>query len=217
MQVLFKFILINPALSLGLITSLCFIFYWHELKGNDKMVGLLVFCYFSFDAYATYLAIQHTHNQWLYNVAINIEVPLQIYIYWRISFASLKILITGLFVFVINMINLFFGQGLYVLNTFSYIPSLMVISLFSFMYLKTNFERIEENPFNNFLFWFSAATLFDSIVSIPTISLLSWFAFIYKDIAYKLIYLNKLVYSLWFLIIIIGLVWTSRQRKLLSL
>lgn len=180
------------------------------------LIGIFVGICFSFDLIAFIIGVYYKNNQWFYNIAVLLETSLLFYIYFELFNSSfvkrtIKYAYPGFLFFF--LINYFFIQGMYVFNNYTFVPSYAFLALLAFKHLQQCVDQLTENPFSNFFFWFSMANLLDFTVSAPLLGILSWFAYENETIARSLYLINDIVYVMWFTILSIGIVWTSRHRK----
>lgn len=197
---------------------------WNKLDLNETWVGLLIICNLVFDLFASLAAFHHDNvvegNLWIYNMAMLPQTILLVYIYGRVikKLIIKQIMIAGLMFFiVVYFVNLFYGQKEY-FNSYSYIISAILIAFMAFMYLHELVNSNKENIYSDFFFWFSVATFIDYTVTAPCIAGL----FLYPQIetgnkAWANLYnIVLLSYSVWFILVSFGLLWTKRQLKLSS-
>ncbi len=206
----------NFNLFSGFLACLIFILLKNKLNKLQKFIGLFVGICFLFDIAAYAIGYYYKNNQWFYNLAILVETSFLFFIYYQLFSSTyikraIKYAYPGfLFFFFLNYL---FIQKQFVFNNYTFVPSYAFLALLAFKHLQQCVDELVENPFANFVFWFSMANLLDFTVSAPLLGILSWFAFENEKIASSLYLINDLVYVAWFTILSIGIIWTSKHPK----
>lgn len=201
----------------GLAAFIIFLIKCNQLSVSEILAGVLVFTYYLFDLMAasiTYFNHFAPENAWFYNIAQLLELSFFFYIYTFMVrnqkiIRTIKIIIP-IFV-VLFILNLCCGQGFSVINTFTILPAQAIIALLAFLHLRQCVEATDENPFYDFSFWFSIATLVSNAAGVPVLATINWFNYRNTEVADRLYIINDIIYCTWFALISIGLLWTKRQ------
>src|SRR6185436_8270679 len=97
-----------------------------------------------------------------YNFSMPVILALVAFFYRHVlnSESIKKIIPIALLIFtMIHILNILFGEGWKIFNTFTLLPAQAAIGFLAFLYLRQTVEHEDGNPFQNFIFWFSIANL----------------------------------------------------------
>lgn len=195
----------------GFVAGVVFISKWKSLVKEEVWIGILILISFGFDFIAGIVALKNINNLWIYNIAVAVQLFFLSIIYHSLlTSAKAKMFIQLFFVlYLTSHVVIVSVQGIGVFDIYSYIAACFAVAITAYLYLKQLLQS-DNTPSHNLYFWFGCATLFDYIVSVPLLSLLTWPAF--KDDINKYLYIiNEVLYSAWFLLISVGLLWTKRR------
>lgn len=209
----------DAIVPLGIITSLLLLILIKRIYKSEINIILIVLCYTITEITAGTLGFHHQYNLWFYNLTILPTYYLYAYLYYKnLNNERLKksIKVASILFTIVYFINNKYGQGETGFNTLTYIPANTFVAIIAFMYMKQFVETRDENPFSDLLFWFSLATVLDLTGSIPTLCTLSTIDFAKEEIVVNINKMLAWVEYLWFIIIIIGLIWTKAKVKLPS-
>jgi hypothetical protein len=157
------------------------------------------------------------HNHWLLNINNIILFTLLFYYYFKIfndKKAKTLIHITGLISIIFLNMVIIFDQGIYILATHAVVPITLIIAIISFFYMRNYIEENDTPPFQNFNFILSALILFDYSVSIPKVSLMSWYVYSNPDIYKYFSIVGQFLHLFWDLSLIAALLWKRRITRL---
>jgi len=188
---------------------------WNQ-DNDGKWVSATVMIYGINDLTSSVMAFNEINNLWLYNLMLFPQFIMVLVILIRkIQNVRIRwVLISGGVILILfHAGNILFLQGLHDFNNFSYIPATTWMATCSFFYLREQMEKIDEAPFDKLLTWFALATLIDIAGSMPILSLLGWTDYIQTSQASKLWVVVQMLYTFWYLLILIGLIWTRTSLR----
>lgn len=208
-------IFIYPCLVVMLLLPFLFV----KLQRVERLAAIAIMIYCVTDIVASVLASNKIGNLWFYNLMLFPQfIFVSLVCCIKITGKMLRmILYSGVaFILMLHVINLFWYQGFYKFDSFSYIPAMAWMAACAYFFLREQFNNINIKPFNDFLSWFALATLIDNAGSMPILSVLGWTEYIQTSQAAKLIDVITLLYTLWYLIILTGIIWTRIFPRLAS-
>ncbi len=195
------------------------VFVFVRLNANDQWAAVTIIFYCITDLTGSVMAHNSVNNLWFYNLMLfpqfllitvtltmNLENRL---LRWILLFGFVAIIL-------LHTLNLYFYQGLYEFDSFSYIPAMAWMAVCAFFCLRDQVHDIEFSPFSKFLSWFALAVLIDNAGSMPILSILGWSAYIHTEQAARLMEVVTVLYVLWYMIILSGLIWTRILRRSVS-
>jgi hypothetical protein len=154
-------------------------------------------------------------NLIIYNLNSLLEAGIIIYLYCLNMIKPPRwIIFISVILFILSILNLTFFQGLRVFHIYTYLPIGLFIALISLVYISNEIDQREKFPELEMHF-FALANIFYYACHIPVIAYL--FLFIKKDskFAVTLFSINTVLYSIWLILITLGLQWKN-LRKILS-
>ena len=203
-----------------LLAFLFFLYFWRSLTYFEKWVGYIILISFCFDVLAEaalIFVVNKPSNQWVYNYTICILFLVVAWFYYvQINTKKVKIGIQyGAVLFLLCHIgNMAFGQGVEVINLYSILPAQAAIAYLAYRYMRQVVEFSPNKPTNDFTFWYSGATLFNNIGTIPVLATINLLPPSDIETSGWLYNLNSIIgYYINFAIIIFGLLWTRKFQK----
>jgi hypothetical protein len=198
-----------------LITLLTFIKARRKLGFSFSVIFIL---YLSFNLIVEIVSgiayYNKINNIVIYNVDILIEGLVFCYgfYYFHSNVKIKKSLLISASVFVLFWaLNFFFIQSDNIFNTYSYLLSCIILSLFSLITIYIFvFENIFKDPFKNFFFWISIGVLFCYLGNIPYLMFYNILLHRASAVAYSLVIISQIVNSILYVMIIIGTLYHNR-------
>ena len=206
----------NPVHYFGLLCILIFIVYFKKLQSIQKAVLFIVVLDVITDLAATYLGSHKIHNLFIYNISSFIEMMATGYIFYNIleNKAIKKTVLIFIMAYAIAaLLNISMGQGLYATNSYTYLPGLLVVGIFSFLYLMQCINNLKVPLKSNFLFWYAAVNMLNCFGSVIILGLAAWNPAPYTHLTLSLFFINLILYSIWFLGISFGLIWEKQVQS----
>jgi len=199
-----------------LVVMIWFLVSFFKMNSDDRWVAVTVILYGINDIVTSLMAFYKMHNLWFYNLMLFPQFIMVITLLIKNLYSrklQLVLLTGGALLILFHTINLLFLQGIHDFNNFTYIPAAAWMAVCAFFYLREQMEISEESPFDKLLTWFAFAMLIDQVGSIPILSVLGWTDYIQTQHAAKLWDVVELLYTFWYLLILLGLVWTRSSLR----
>jgi len=201
---------------IGLLSMFTFIGFYRKLNNKNRWIVGVIGIYALVDFVAAVMATHAVYNQWLYSVMLIPQLLLVTYtlVNGMKNIKSKRVMMgVSILISLAHIVNMFFFQGYDSLCSLTYIPAVTWMSVCSFIYLREQINDHDSIPFNSLLSWFALATLIDHAATMPILTSLSWPSFANSKFAYDLWNIVQLFYISWFLINVIGLLWTQTTLR----
>lgn len=201
----------NITLILGFITLLTIIPFWRKLNRDEKYLCALPILYFITDTIcdlASYFQWYGNNNLWIYNRILLPVYIFSLYSYYRIIKTPhfKRIIIIFILLFSADHIYFLITPGhFFELNSIGLGSVLLFMGLVSYFHLFEHATTKDESIFNDLLILFSAISLIYNVGRVPVTTIGFWVSSVSDATLYKLYTINDILYSLWYIVIIVSL------------
>jgi len=155
-------------------------------------------------------------NNICYNLLNPIEIVLTLVIYYQhIKSQHIKNLtIKAIVIFLLfTLINAFFIQGLFLqFASYTFFLGGIVVCIYSYLIWRKEIYEDELSP-NKLILWFATANFLYYSVSVPVISANNWLVIYSKEISFTVFIINGVNYSIWAIVIGLGILWKVQASK----
>jgi hypothetical protein len=187
--------------------------------GSDFFIVFSLYLAINFrvELSSSIIAHYNFNNLWIYNISILTEGLTFCYIFYYVNNSKpiRKAVIISVMLFASFWIADFcFIQGNRNLNTYTYLLSCIILSVFSLITIyQFVFQNSFNNPFYNFFFWASIGILFCYLGNVPYLA--SFNILVIRDpiTAYRLNIISQVVNSILYCMIITGILCHHPQKN----
>jgi len=207
----------NPPILSGFVYLLALFGFRPKFGKEQLFVICLPLVYYLIDLKAASITYfnEGAFNLKFYNWALLFEIPITIFVFYSWANPLIRrIIIVSIFAFVVlHIINLSFWQTGYVVASFTIVPGQLLQAVFAYLFLLDIIDKSQVRLDNDFRIWFATSLFITVSASLPITAMVSYLNYVNTDLADKLYVLNDVMYSAWFLLLTIGLLWIKKTQS----
>lgn len=189
-----------------------------DLEALHIFLILAAFYYLEVRAvFIKYIVPSDVGNLWYYNI---IQIPqLWVTLFFFVSkLASIRKRRVYYFIYIlfffIHIVILTFFLSWLILDIYAIVPMMAVTGVAAIDFLRHTLNDVKINPFMRATFWFAFATAISNLGSVPITSLYLKISSYDMNLGSRIWRFNDVLYSLWFLLTAIGILWINKRKTL---
>ncbi len=155
-------------------------------------------------------------NHWYYNVGNFFAYIYYFYLFYQIvykSFTKRIIKVFSIIYICIHLWYIFIYGSFYYLDVYGFVFAMTGIAIIAYLYLLELTDRDEGLDTAAFAFWFASAALIFNAGSIPVTVLVFLDLSLSNELAGRLWIINDIIYTFWYISMIISLLWTRKHIR----
>jgi len=208
-----------PNLFCGLIAIGCMSCFAGNWTGQFNTVFVTLLFFYTLEVIASAISRLGFHNLWYYNI-VQIPELLIVLFYFSSKLANRRkqryyTVIAALFV-IVHLSTTTYSTGWMQLNVYTLVSMTAIVGFCALEFLRLQLMDVTQSPFDLIQFWFAIATVFSYFGSVPVTSLYLTIVSLNFELAGKIWAINDVMFSLWYIIPLAGVVWINRQKILYS-